>query len=418
MINICIFEDDVYQELHPLTVLRPAYDLLLGISTILEKIRFYFDYANLTIHCRDYLTPLVKHKHRDLSVNRINTGSPCLFLNGRVIMDQPLFDTLTNHTNSHDLLFTYKGQVIALYLRSAQMEAMKNLLTDIPSNEDIIRTFRSNCVTKELDQVKIVSKLWDLLTLNESVLRDDFVKFNQPGIIKGDLQPLTSIYNENNVFIDKNTVIEDFVVLNATKGPIFIENGVHIEAHSRLEGPLFIGKHTRINGARISASSIGPHCKVGGEFKNSIMLGYTNKGHDGFIGHSYIGEWVNMGAMTTNSNLKNNYQPVRIEIGEKKTSTQQQFFGSIVGDHVKMGIGTLLNTGSIIGFGASIFGSTIHPKYVPSFAWGNAKQYKKHDSDKFFQTAHEMMKRRHYELSSAEQDVIKLLYDKGQFKSS
>jgi len=411
MINICIYEDDAYQSLLPLTFLRPAYDLLIGISPILAKIEHFFSYGNITLHARDYLTPLLKKNHPKLAVNRINSGSPCLFINGRVLMNDALFNILTEREDGHDLLFTQMGHVVALYLHGEHIATMREMLKKIPSNPEIIQYFRPKCVTRELEDIIIISDLWQLPAINKSIIKRDFQQANQPGILKGDLKPCVAIYNENNVFIDKNASIEDFVVLDATKGPIYIEENVSISAHSRLEGPLFIGKNSSILGAKIRASSIGPACKIGGEVTNCVFLRYSNKAHDGFMGHSYVGEWVNLGANTVNSNLKNNYQPIRMDFGKKQVDTKQMFMGAIIGDHVKTGIGTQFNSGTIIGYGTSLFGVGLHPKYIPPFCWGSPTQTSKHLLEKFFKTAETMMARRHVALEVDHKELIKLLYD-------
>ncbi|MFC1617262.1 hypothetical protein ACFL2K_03480, partial [Candidatus Margulisiibacteriota bacterium] len=188
-----------------------------------------------------------------------------------------------------------------------------------------------------------------------------------------------------------------------------IENGAHLEAFTYIEGPAYIGKNSKILGGKVTACSIGHNCKIAGEVSNSIFLSYSNKAHAGFIGHSYICEWVNLGAMTTNSNLKNTYSEIKLNLGKEQVNTNQIFLGAMIGDYVKTGIGTLLNTGSIIGFGSTLFGPNIHDKYIAPFTWGEKGNYGKHQLDKFFQTAVKMMLRRGQELTVAESEVIEEL---------
>ncbi|MDA1352879.1 MAG: putative sugar nucleotidyl transferase [bacterium] len=411
MINICIYEDSIFNQLLPLTFSRPAYDLLLGTERLTDKVTYYYPKSNITLHCRDYLGKLVKTTYPKYAVNIINTGAPCLFLNGRVTVNSRLVERIAKEEKDRDLLLTHRGQVVALYLSGEKMSDMKERLEKIPDNKSLIEHFRPICLTQEIEDVTIISNVWDLINHNSEIIRNDFNRFGKRGIIKGDVKPLTAFYNENNIYVEKGAEIEDFVVLDATHGPIFIDKGAKIEAHSRLHGPLYIGKNSTILGGKIRNCTIGPNCKIGGEVNSSIFYGYSNKSHDGFIGHSYIGEWVNMGALTTNSNLKNNYKPVKIIQGANNIQSPNQFLGAIVGDHVKTGIGTLLNTGSIIGYGSSICGAALHSRYIPPFSWGTSGRYTLHALDKFFDTAEIMMNRRKIELHPDHKTVIELLHD-------
>lgn len=410
MNHVCIFEDLGFQSLLPLTSTRPVYDLLSGTSVLFEKFYRYFSHTNINLHCRPYLKPSLKKKYPGISINKINSGLPCLFLNGRVLMTEELYNRVTDIDEDHNYLFTYKGDLIALYLCDDLLNYMIDVLHDIPSPINLIQYFRNHCISKELDHVHIVRTPWDLISLNSTALKLDFAFRNQPGIVKGDIKPFASIYNENNVYVGRNTVIEDFVVINAEKGPVYIEEDVLICSGSRLEGPLYIGKHSHILGARLSASSIGPFCKVGGEISNSIFYGFSNKAHDGFLGHSYIGEWVNLGAGTITSNLKNTYGKVSISTPQETVDTGLQFLGSIIGDHCKTSIGTRLPTGCIVSYGCNLIGSEAHAKFVPPFRWGAAQHYEEFKLGKFIDIAKKMMLRRKRDLLEPQQDLIHFLF--------
>ncbi|MCP4049963.1 MAG: hypothetical protein GY730_04575 [bacterium] len=410
MINICIFEDDGYKKLLPVTLMRPAYMLLIGINSIFDKINYYFDYANITLHCRHHIKPVVKASHKELAVNNINTGTACLFINGRTILDRTLFKTLIKSEKRHNLLFTYHDQIIAAYLHGEQLDYMKQALNKIPASAELIRFLRPRCVTKELSNISIIENLWDIIALNKDILTADVQLANQPGIIKGDIKPFASINNENNVFIDTGSTVEDFAVLNADNGHIYIEKDVYIESGTRLEGPLFIGRQSRIMGGRIKGTSIGSNCKVAGEVSDSIVSSFSNKAHFGFLGHSYIGEWVNLGAGTTTSNLKNTYGKVSLQEERSLINSNQTFLGSIIGDHARTGIGTMLNTGTVIGYGSNIYGTEVHPKYIPPFSWGSSANYTKYRLDKLFESSERMMKRRQKSYRKGEKEVIASIY--------
>jgi UDP-N-acetylglucosamine diphosphorylase/glucosamine-1-phosphate N-acetyltransferase len=201
------------------------------------------------------------------------------------------------------------------------------------------------------------------------------------------------------IFLEDGAQISPHVVLDASAGPILIRAGAVIAPFTYLVGPICVGRGTLIQGDRIAASSIGDHCKVRGEFNNSIVVGHSNKGHAGFIGHSYLGRWVNLGALTTTSNLKNTYGEVQMWTPTGARGTGLQFLGTLFGDHAKTGIGTMLSTGTVIGAGASIFGSNTPPRVVPPFAWGDKAPYDTYDVTRFLEVAARVMSRREVDLS-------------------
>ncbi|RAP29822.1 hypothetical protein DID76_03795 [Candidatus Marinamargulisbacteria bacterium SCGC AG-414-C22] len=412
MINFCIFEDSYYKNLLPLTELRPACDLLVGTSSIYDKIHKEFNYGNITIHCRDYLKPTLKKSYPNISINNINTGAPCLFINGRLILDSHTASIFSKIKEKNNYLFTYNNQVVATFLRGDLLNSMSELLKDQPNPTDIITLLRHNCITKELENIHLLSNLKDIIIKNPAIIEQDFKQANQLGIIKGTIKPYTAIYNENNVFINENTIIEDFVLIDASKGPVYIDDHVTIEANSRLEGPLYIGSHSKIYGGKVSRSSIGTHCKIAGEISQSIFQGFSNKAHSGFIGHSYIGQWVNLGANTTTSNLKNNYSTIKLVNQNQVIDTGELFIGAFIGDHVKTSINTTINTGSVIHMGSNIIHSPINYKEIPPFSWGPSATNEKYDLNKFIITAKNIMKRRHIELSKNNEELFQYLHNK------
>ena len=200
------------------------------------------------------------------------------------------------------------------------------------------------------------------------------------------------------VFVEKGAVVEPSVCFDTTAGPILLRATSHVQAFTRLVGPLYVGAHSVITTDRIAASSIGDTCKVHGELSNTILIGHSNKGHDGFVGHSMLGRWVNLGAGTITSNLKNTYGTVQLWTPGGVRDTGMQFLGTLFGDHAKTGIGTRLTTGCVLGAGANVFGSTMPPKVVAPFAWGEAREYQEYRVEKFLEVAERMMARRHVQL--------------------
>jgi len=243
---------------------------------------------------------------------------------------------------------------------------------------------------------KLLGGIWEIVAdllpalrediANEAVLRDEADARLPAGCtILGDAEDL---------LIDDGAAIEPLVVLDTRGGPIWIQSGAEIRSFSRLSGPLVIGRGTRIVGGQLRESSIGPMCVVHGELSNSILLGYANKSHDGFLGHSIVGRWANLGAGTITSNLKNTYGPIRLDFGAERVDTGLTFLGSLIGDHVKTAIGTMLPTGCVIGTGANLFGSRRPGATVPAFAWGTDEPGRLLACRMFLQTAARVLPRR------------------------
>ncbi|MFH1825723.1 MAG: hypothetical protein ABH823_00320 [bacterium] len=244
-----------------------------------------------------------------------------------------------------------------------------------------------------------IEYIWDLIKHLKEDLAEDIRdgKMERWGdgkrpIVKAVCHPSVVILNQEEVVLEEGVEIEPCAVLDARQGPIYIGQGTIIKAHANLRGPLYIG----------------PGCRIGGEVSHSIFHGYSNKAHYGFIGHSYIGEWVNLGAGTTNSNLKNTYGTVKVQIGKKEIDTGLQFCGCFIGDHAKTGIGTLITTGAIIGVAANVFGGGVTKKVVKSFSWGANKKY---DLEKALATMKLVMKRRGKVFSAAQEKQIRHLYE-------
>jgi len=221
----------------------------------------------------------------------------------------------------------------------------------------------------------------------------------------------TIVVGTRPVFVEKGAVVEPSVCFDTTEGPILLRAGSHVQAFTRLVGPLYVGEHTLLTADRIEASSIGDTCKVHGEISNSIFLGHSNKAHEGFIGHSMIGRWVNLGASTITSNLKNTYGDVQLWTPEGTRDTGMQFLGTMFGDHVKTGIGLCLTTGCVLGAGANVFGSVMPPKVVAPFSWGEAGAFQPYRIDKFLETAERMMARRDVMLEDGMRAQLEMAFE-------
>ena len=241
-----------------------------------------------------------------------------------------------------------------------------------------------------------IREVWDLIGHLGPQLSDDIPLIGAG--LSGAVIENATVIGKHPIYCETGVGIEPFVVFDANDGPILIRRGATIASFSRIVGPCYIGEDSHIIGDAIRACSIGNVCKVRGEISQSVILGHSNKGHTGFVGSSYIGRWVNLGAGTTTSNLKNTYGPVQLWTPSGTRSTGLQFLGSLIGDHAKTGIGTMLTTGTVVGAGANIYGSRTSPKYVPPFSWGNGEPYDRFESDKFVEVVERVMARRHITL--------------------
>ncbi len=258
----------------------------------------------------------------------------------------------------------------------------------------------------EIDGVALLGA-WDVITGMEHLLAADAADFTHE---PGDKIPEGSVViGDPGDVVLLGARIEPGVVFDVRQGAVVVEQHTYVCAGTRLEGPTYVGPGNEILGGLISQSAIGPRCKVRGEIRSTVLLGYANKAHDGFVGHSVIGRWVNLGAGTTTSNLKNTYGPVRLEIAGERVETGRQLLGSLVGDHAKTAIGTMLDTGTVIGIGANVFGAQRPPKHVPPFAWGADGAVVTKDG--FLKTAARVMPRRQVEFTDSVRDALAAIYD-------
>ena len=258
---------------------------------------------------------------------------------------------------------------------------------------------------------------WDYVRWLPAQLEDDIMRLARGalgGVQQAPFEPPPDhsvVLGEYPVCVLGGAVVEPHVVFDATTGPILIGRKATVHAFTRLVGPCFIGAGTTVLGGDIRGSALGPACKVRGEVSTSIFVGYANKGHEGFVGHSCIGEWANLGAGTTTSNLKNTYGPVSLRTPFGARETGMQFLGTLMGDHAKTGIGVRLTTGTILGAGASVFGSAMPPKLVPPFAWGETAPYGVYDLEKFLVVAERVMARRSVALTPAMRSALAGAYE-------
>jgi UDP-N-acetylglucosamine diphosphorylase/glucosamine-1-phosphate N-acetyltransferase len=248
----------------------------------------------------------------------------------------------------------------------------------------------------------VLDRPWDLIAANPDRIASD-VGFlwssedDPPGVVR---------IGDGTISLGAGATVEPGVHVDTRGGPVRLDEGVRVEGPARLIGPLFVGAHSRILGGSVGTSSIGPVCIVRGEIADSVIDGFVNKAHDGYLGHAMLGRWVNLGAYTTNSDLKNNYRPVHVWTPDGDIDTESLKVGCFLGDHVKTGIGTVLNTGTVVGAGSNVFGGLMPPTVVPPFSWGSGTDLRDHNLDKFLATAERSMERRGQELTPGARRIL------------
>ena len=401
MTSICIYEDAGWTALRPITDLRPIYTIQLGGDSTIDRVRHGFPDAQLALNVRPNLAQFVTELVPNTPVNTSINTLPLVLLNGRVLVTNSVIARIQHAlTLTTDTLITFQGDIVALVLMTS-LSAGAILLEPTSDSATAMTQLSSSVMSIEMAQCDFITAPWDLGRLITAAITDTATRFPL-GQTNGHVYPHVAMYNAANVFVGTGARIEDFVVIDAQAGPVIIDEDVIIESHSRIVGPTYIGRHSQILGGKIRGSSIGPWCKISGEVSSCVFAGFTNKSHDGFWGNSYIGHWANIGAGSITSNLKNTYGSVVLEYNGNRMDSGQQFLGSILGDHVKLVIGSHLATGTIVGTASSVFGTAIHDKFIPHFTWGTPGAYEITDIDRLLVTAQRVYSRRGLTLSPAE----------------
>jgi UDP-N-acetylglucosamine diphosphorylase/glucosamine-1-phosphate N-acetyltransferase len=260
---------------------------------------------------------------------------------------------------------------------------------------------------------RVMADPWDLVSENHARLTLD-LHHCFPDVTPPTLPAHFHVIGDGMVSVGESVVIEPHVVFDTTAGGIRLDDGVTVEAFTRLSGPAYVGAGTTLLGGSVSDVSIGPACNVRGEVTHTVVLGHTNKAHDGFLGHAYVGRWVNLGAGTTNSNLRNDYGTVHVTTPEGRIDTGLLKLGCLIGDHVKTGIGTMLNTGTVVGAGSNVFGGVMPPSLVPPFSWGAGTDLTTYRLDKFLEVTERVLARRGLELTDGMRALLSGSWDRSR----
>jgi len=375
------------------------------MDTLKEKIIRVFPKEKIVLKCRNYLEPFVKAENPKFKVNQFDKDD-YLFINGRIIAHSNL-KTIVKLKSNEEKVFVSKGIVVAAKLSLKRIEELGL------ANAEVIDTkLFSNLPIQEVD-VPVAGYLWDLVYLNGKEIQNDFMIYTKGKSSVNKKYPGVNFVNKKNIFIGKDVEIKPGVVLDASTGPVFIEKNVTIFPNAVIQGPFYIGDSSKIKScATIYPNvSIGKVCKIGGEVEDTIIHPFSNKQHSGFLGHSYLGSWINLGADTNNSDLQNNYGTIKVQVNGRHIDSGKQFVGLMMGDHSKTAINTMFNTGTVVGFSSNVFGAGFPPKYIPSFGWGGAESMKEYKLAKAIETAKAVFARRDKNFSTDDEKLFEYIFN-------
>ena len=380
--NLILFDNWCRPHLLPLTYTRPAADIRVGITTLREKWERVLNMPSSTL-TESYLQEKFP----------LRTSGDNLLVAGALLPNPQLLEAIRA-------------------LQPGDALDLRNFFESYLQSECAALPLRMIRYTGDYD---FVSRPYHIFLLNGQEIEHDYADLTA-GRASQPLSPTNTVIGDpSRIFLEEGAVVEAST-LNTTGGPIYIGRDAEVMEGCRLRGPIALCEHavTKMDAKIYGYTTIGPYSKVGGELSETVIFGYSNKAHDGFIGNAVIGEWCNLGADTNCSNLKNNYSEVRLwdYATRRMEATGEQFCGLIMGDHAKCGINSMFNTGTVVGVGAGLFGTGFHPKFVPSFSFGSpGNLYETHDFGKFINTAQTVMGRRNKILDEIEQNLLKRVYE-------
>ncbi|MFD2246095.1 GlmU family protein [Pontibacter ruber] len=389
--RIILFDEpSIRQSLLPLTFTRPVAEIRVGILTIAEKWQHYTGEA-VSYLTQPYLQAKYKLQHTDSN----------LYVNGAVCPSEELLSEIKALQPGEAL---YQNDLLlALHAGSEQLLQPEELAA-----------YTSGKRSESSFAGTIIRDVWEIFVNNGQQIRRDFSLITKGRQSQPVNDKFTAVYGEENIFIEEGATIKA-AILNAEGGPIYIGRDAQVQEGAIIRGPFALGEGSTVNmgGKMRGDTTIGPFSKVGGEISNSVIFGYSNKGHEGFLGNSVLGEWCNLGADTNTSNMKNNYAEVKIWNYAKGgfKGTGLQFCGLVMGDHSKCGINTMFNTGTVVGVSANIFGTGYPRNFVPSFSWGGASGFETYQLRKVYEVAEKVLERRNKKLDDTEKAILEEVFN-------
>ncbi len=408
---VALFEDEVYENFFPVTYTRPVFECRSGMSSFLQRIQRIYPEARIVLFTRDYLVPTLKRRVQNFVNEPDSIDDDALLVNGTLVFDENV-ERLVEGKLSKDVVIMQDGRIALAHLSGRIARKHCRELCK-PLTRFTLGEVTKDCRILESSDLPLMIYPWDLISTNAELIRKDYAALAKEDS-KGWLDKRIAIYGEEgDVYVDEGSIVEAHVTLDARNGPIYIGKEATVHAGSRIDGPTYIGNETIVTTGLIRGGcSIGDSCRVGGELEGSIVQGYSNKYHTGFMGHSYIGEWVNIGAATTNSDLKNTYGTVQVTTKGNKVDTYLVKMGCFIADNVKTSIGTQISTGKKIGVASHVYGLVTED--VPSFTiW--ARSLDAEPVELYFESAvktqERVMARRGIRQTAEDVDLLKVLFE-------
>ncbi len=410
--NLIIYENKRVDDIYPFNIMHCSWELRTGIYLNYERIIRISGCKNTYFIGRELQLKSFINKFKINNLPKSNKLSNTLFIDGAISLTSDNYNTIWQSTDSNkNVIYMHNDTIIGYYCKTIDFDVL-NYYNLIDQLSPLI--INSNKI--EIKDIQITNYLWDTLNNIESMINEDIKLAKNHNLFYAPAYHNVFAIAPNNIYIGNNVKIAPSVYIDASSGPIVIDDNVVIMGLAGLIGPMYIGKNTFIKmGAKIYENNlIGNWCKVGGEVENSIFQSYSNKQHDGYLGHSYIGEWVNLGADTNNSDLKNTYSKIKMRLPHKTIQTEKTMLGLMCGDHTKSAINTQFNTGTVIGISSIIFDSGFLPTTIPSFTYGGNSNSKKYNIDQAIETAKIMMNRRKVKMSDEEIAIMKHYFNNEQ----
>lgn len=394
MMHYLFFDPKINRaNLLPFTFTRPVANLRVGILTINEKWESYLGKANFGYLTEEYLQekfPRIEGPHN-------------ILINGSICPTPTLVQEINNLKKNKDAL-VLNGQLVAVFLDEAYLDSFTEEIS------------LYHCIESEENSIIQLNFCYDIFSKNGEAIEADY-NFITAGKKSQPIPEGNQVLNPDRIFIEEGAKV-NFSILNASTGPIYIGKNAEIMEGCKIRGPFALCEDAglKMDAKIYGPTTVGPHCKVGGEVNNVVFYAYSNKGHDGFVGNAVIGEWVNMGADTNNSNLKNTYDEVKLWSyrTNRFEKTGLTFCGLMMADHAKCGINTMFNTGTVVGVGANIFGSGFPRNFIPSFSWGGAQGFETFVLNKFFKTAEAVYKRRNVPFTETEKNILSVVFEQSK----
>ena len=394
---LCPFEDDHVGHLSPLALTRAVFDLRVGARTLVEKAAAAFPDAVVVPHTRAALADVTAEEHPDWETDA--PSGPTLFVNGRwLIREGDALDAVRAVVGTDEArAFVQDDVLVALWHPDPPARLTAGDALRLADVEDT--------ATEVIDNAVLVTHLWDLIADLGERITDDLEAMGGLGTHAGTVEDGATLFEAGRIFVGEGATIRAGAVVSAASGPVWIAEGAEVGENAVLRGPVYLGPKAIVKPtARVDESAVGYRSKVGGEVHGSVFHSLSSKGHDGYLGNSYLGRWCNLGADTNTSNLKNDYGEVTVwdAVAGDFVGSGSQFVGLFLGDHSKCSINTMFNTGTVVGVFCNLYGSGFPPRHVPSFAWGGADGLVPYRTDTAFRVAEAVMARRDRTLSDAE----------------